>query len=124
MNPTTATVPAAGVPELDIADRLVIARRRTKLDTRAFAERAGMSRSTVSNYENADYARARKPLYLRAWAMACGVSYKWLATGEIPEPNDPSDLHNQQVTGIPGNGVRYLTRAGDVGVPTVPPLAA
>lgn len=85
-----------GVPELSLADRLVIARRKTRLDVREFAEHIGISRSTVSNYENEDYARRRKPLYLKAWAIGSGVDYTWLATGQTDQapggPEGASDL--------------------------------
>jgi transcriptional regulator with XRE-family HTH domain len=121
---TASAAPANGVPVLTIADRLLIARRSIGLDTKTFAEATGISKATINNYESPTYERSRKPLYLRTWALACGVSYKWLSTGENPDPFDASDQPKGIFTGIPGNGVRYLTRAGDVGVPTVPPLAA
>lgn len=90
MNTSTA-VSANGVPVLTIDERLYIARRRTGLDAKAFAERTAISRATVNNYENPRYERSRKSLYLKAWAMACGVSYTWLTTGEEPPSpeNDP-----------------------------------
>jgi transcriptional regulator with XRE-family HTH domain len=88
-----APITANGVPELSIADRLLVARRHSGLDTRQFAERTGISKATINNYENRDYPRARKPLYLKAWAMGAGVSYTWLATGQEPGgPGGASDL--------------------------------
>lgn len=119
MNPT-ASAPANGVPVLSIADRLLIARRQTGLDTREFADRTGISKATINNYENPAYDRARKPLYLRAWALAAGVSYTWLATGEPPEPGAASDQPNVAFLCISGG----QALRGEVAVPSVPPLAA
>jgi transcriptional regulator with XRE-family HTH domain len=101
---TTATVPATapGVPVLSMADRLLIARRQTGLDTREFAERTGISKATINNYENPEYTRARKPLFLKAWAMGAGVSYSWLLTGQPPAPNEPSDVPNEPFLCISG----------------------
>jgi transcriptional regulator with XRE-family HTH domain len=115
---TPAHVSAEGVPELSIADRLLIARRLTRLDVRDFADRVGISRSTVSNYENPDYTRQRKPLYLKAWALGAGVSYTWLATGQPPDPDGASDQPNVALLCFSGG---QLASAGD---PAVTPLAA
>jgi transcriptional regulator with XRE-family HTH domain len=120
MNPTTAApaAPAPGVPVLTIADRLLIARRQTGLDTKEFAERTNISKATINNYENPAYDRARKPLYLRAWALAAGVSYTWLATGHPPEP-DAADQPNVAFLCISGG-----QHGGNMCDPSVPPLAA
>lgn len=81
------------VPEFTQADRLRKARELTGLDQTQFAERAGISRQTVSNYEGG--LREPRGLYLRAWAEATGVDMHWLQTGEPSSDNDggPSVTH-------------------------------
>ncbi len=83
---TTATVGI--VPDLGIAERLHLARWRMGIGSKEFAQRSGISRATVGNYESRDWSRTRNPIYLRRWAEITGVSLHWLETGE-PGPEDP-----------------------------------
>jgi len=68
------------VPEWSITDRLRKARDLTGLDQDEFAELIGVSRGTVSSYENGSEHHKRP--YLLAWAIGSGVSYEWLVTGK------------------------------------------
>jgi transcriptional regulator with XRE-family HTH domain len=77
LTPTTGVV-----PKFTQSDRLRKAREVTGLDQGQFAELAGISRQTVSNYESG--TREPRGLYLRAWAEASGVDLGWLETGTAP----------------------------------------
>lgn len=69
------------VLEFGIADRLRKAREHIGCDQKEFAVLTGISRGTIRNYESTGY-QTRKPYILSQWAMATGVSQRWLETGE------------------------------------------
>lgn len=88
------------IPEFTIHDRCRKAREFAELEQAQLAERIYVDRQTVGNYERGT-VKALKPLVLRQWALACGVSFEWLATGTAgptggeyapgdsnPEPSD------------------------------------
>lgn len=75
--------PATTVPAFTAGDHLRKARELTGLDQGPFAEILGVSRGTVSNYERSN-TEHRKPIVLRAWALATGVPLEWLETGQGP----------------------------------------
>lgn len=75
-----STQTAGAIPEWTIADRLRKAREVTGMDQRQFADRSGISRNTVSNYETGKTTRFSRPM-LAAWSMATGVPLAWLETG-------------------------------------------
>ena len=77
----TNTVQETGsVPKSTLADRLRKAREHAGLEQAELAERMGVGRNTVSNYERASHAP--REIVLRAWAMATGVPVEWLRTGD------------------------------------------
>lgn len=76
------------IPEWTVADRLRKAREATGMDAREFAEHVGISRNTVSNYENGKTTRINRPM-LAAWSMATGVPIQWLETGTAPTQPEP-----------------------------------
>lgn len=51
------------------------------------AEELGVSRSTLSRWMN-DRGAAPRPIFVKQWAMRCGVSYDWLATGATVAEDD------------------------------------
>ena len=65
-------------------DRLRIAREQAGFDQAEFAERTGISRGTISNYERGLYP-PRRPALL-AWAMATGFDREWLENGGDLDP--------------------------------------
>lgn len=73
----------ATIPRFTVHDRLRKAREVAGLDQAQLAERIGMSRNSVSNYE-AGHTRTGnlKPIYLKGWALACGVDLDWLRFGD------------------------------------------
>lgn len=75
------------VPEFTICDRFRKARILTGLEQGPFALALGVSRGTVSNYEN-DTDAAFKPIVTKAWAEFTGVSHEWLMTGQ-GQPTSP-----------------------------------
>lgn len=77
---TLLTPTATFIPQWTMADRLRKAREQTGLDQTEFADRLGITRQSVGNYESG--RRTPRPLYLRAWSEATGVPACWIATGE------------------------------------------
>lgn len=81
-------MPQMGViPQFTVGDRLRKARELTGMDRNEFADRIGVSRNTIGNYESERVAPRR--IVLNAWALATGVPLAWLQTGETPRPVDP-----------------------------------
>ena len=80
------TLQTVKIPTFTLADRLRKARELTGLDQRNFAERTGITRTTVVNYEKG--YRTPRIIYIRAWANATGVDVRWLETGEAPSVNE------------------------------------
>ena len=74
------------IPEWSIADRLRKARETTGLDQIEFAAHSGISRTSITNYEQGK--RTPRGLYLRAWAEATGVDAHWIETGHAKTPAD------------------------------------
>jgi transcriptional regulator with XRE-family HTH domain len=54
------------------------------MDQLELANRIGISRNTVSNYELGNGTRAPKVVVLRAWAHECGVPYEWVVDNFRP----------------------------------------
>jgi transcriptional regulator with XRE-family HTH domain len=80
-------MPIAGAthrPQWSIGDRLRKAREDAALDQRELAERAGISRATVSNAERG--VGTPNTATLRVWAAATGVSLAWLVDDEATQP--------------------------------------
>lgn len=89
---TTALRQAAGpvrVPTWSITDRLRKAREDAGLDQSALAERAGISRATVSNAERG--VGVPNTATLRVWSLATGVPLVWLLEGDMP-PTEPIQI--------------------------------
>lgn len=68
------------IPPLTLGWRLRMAREDAGLGLREFAERIGVSTDTLTSAEK-DRRKVR-PITINAYAMATGVSKKWLQTGE------------------------------------------
>jgi DNA-binding XRE family transcriptional regulator len=67
-------------------DRLRAARVGLGMEQEEFARVSGISRNTVSNYEQGHTA-PRGP-YLERWARICGCDLNWLITGTPPTDDD------------------------------------
>lgn len=82
MNHPEPASPSA-VPTWTLADRLRKARIYAGYDQTELEARTGISRQSISNYENGRTVPSR-PVLL-SWAIACGVDLEWLAgTGPTP----------------------------------------
>lgn len=82
---TLATMSAnseAGVPEWDLGDRLVKARKAAGIKQSEMAIFLGLSRAALSGFENGEVVP--RLAYLRGWADRCGVALDWLRYGHIP----------------------------------------
>lgn len=75
---------AGFIPQWTLADRLRKARESTGLGIVEFAEKVGISRGTVNNAEHGK--REPSTPTIKMWALATGVDYNWLLTGETPPP--------------------------------------
>ena len=81
---------AGTIPEWTIGDRMRKARELTGLDQAHFAEELGVSRAAVSAIE-VGRNRPRR-ITLRAWALATGVPFTWLETGQAPAGPGPDGM--------------------------------
>jgi transcriptional regulator with XRE-family HTH domain len=77
---TTADAFGAKTYQFGIADRLRVSREHSGMDQRQFAERTGISRATISNYERG-ISKPRWPQIV-AWALATGFDPLWLRDGQ------------------------------------------
>jgi transcriptional regulator with XRE-family HTH domain len=81
MEPARVTTHHDNIPEITLPIRLRLAREMAGLHQDELADRIGMSRRTVVNYELGRH-HPRRP-YLLSWALATGVDYDWLVTGHV-----------------------------------------
>lgn len=84
-----ASTMAAAVPAWSVGDRLRKAREYARLEQRELAERAGLSRATISNAERGVGNPNLETL--QAIAAATGVSLAWLVAGG-DNPPDNTDV--------------------------------
>ena len=86
---TTVTTFARRRPEFALRHRMVLAREVAEMDQTTIGQALGISRQTVSNYERG--LTEPKRAMIAAWALATGVEYEWLATGNenAPRPDGP-----------------------------------
>ena len=91
------------IPRFDLPDRLRKARDINGWSQEQLAEHMGIDRSTVTNHERG-HTRPNR-LALKMYAMATGVDYQWLVTGEVGNPDDGPGLpwpdSNGQPSGSP-----------------------
>jgi transcriptional regulator with XRE-family HTH domain len=72
----------AAIPEWGLTDRLAKARSVAGLKQQELAEYLGLSRASLSAYENGSVVPRLG--ILRLWAMRCGVPLDWLRYGTVP----------------------------------------
>lgn len=81
---------ATRVPEFDVHDRARKARVSAGMQQADLMDVTGISLTSITNVENGKVAPRKSTL--RLWAMATGVSYEWLMTGEVPGDDEgPSE---------------------------------
>jgi len=69
-------------PEVQVHDRLRIARKYANLEQEELARRIGVSRSTISNAESGKVHVRR--ITINAWAHECQVPVSWILYGPGP----------------------------------------
>lgn len=75
------------VPEFTKADRIRKARESAGLSQQEMADRIGIARSSITNYEKGHHAPL--PTILKQLAMATGVPLAWMETGEGGDNDGP-----------------------------------
>ncbi len=76
-------------PTFELRHRLALALEVEGVKVGEMAEYLEVAPTTMSNYLS---GRTRpKAAAIRAWAMRCGVPYRWLATG-VSDLGGPSDV--------------------------------
>lgn len=70
---------SGAVPNFELKHRLRLAREFAGLDQAQMYERTGLSRATISAAETG--RSEPHPSTIHLWALATGVSYRWLTTG-------------------------------------------
>lgn len=98
---TTTTTPQH-IPELTLARRLYLARDELNLSQSEFAQRIGVSRRSVVNYESGSTQPSR-PVLL-SWALATGVPLDWFEEA----PDYTPRIHAPYAS---GQGVLFLLAA-------------
>lgn len=81
---TASASAGAVIPPWTLADRLRKAREFAGLKQAELAEYAGISRRSISDYEQA-LAKPKWPAVL-VWAQTCNVPADWLAGDDVPRP--------------------------------------
>lgn len=86
------------IPEWSLGDRLRKARETRRMSQSELGEALGMTRVTVGRYET----DVREPprSVLMAWAMATGVPFAWIETGEAPSPGGDGASAGEPPAGI------------------------
>ncbi len=75
------------VPPLTLGWRLQMALGHAGLTVQDMADELEMARSSLSRWLNGHGAAPRK-VFVKQWALKCGVSYDWLQNGESPRPDE------------------------------------
>lgn len=102
------------VPEWTLGERLRKAREDTSLSQTEWADRVGVSRRSVSNYESGVSTPSR-PVML-AWAMAAGVRLDWLKGDDGPKGSPDSSGVTRRYLGVirgvlPQSAASFVTPA-------------
>jgi len=87
----TTAAEDGNIPTWTQGDRLRKAREWAGLDQDQLADRMGVSRGSISNYER---DKGDRLIVINAWALSTGVPKVWLLTGERPGP-DEGDVRRQ-----------------------------
>lgn len=77
------------IPAWTTGDRLRKARESAGYGQKEFAERTSMARATISAAENGH--RVPSKANIKLWALATGVPFEWLTTGEAPHDGGAPD---------------------------------
>ncbi|WP_230972861.1 helix-turn-helix domain-containing protein [Gulosibacter hominis] len=98
---TMQPIHGGAIPQITLRTRLRVAREFAGLEQSELAQRAGISRATISNAERGLATPNRATLSM--WAFACGVDVHWLMTGETnnaPAPDDGAGASDARPKGL------------------------
>lgn len=85
ITPMTTMPGRAGIPDWTLGWRLQRALSFANIKVETIAEELGVARNTVSRWLN-DRGPVRE-IYLKQWALRCGVDYRWLKSGKTSTPD-------------------------------------
>lgn len=107
------------VPTWTLGDRLAKARKDAQLTTYEMAEKLGVTRATITNWEN-DHTHPRR-YATDSWARITGVDAGWLATGiatgEAGLLDDDVAMHDPNERWLLAGSRETRSRCSDPGAP-------
>lgn len=80
---STNVSPQTLIPEWTLGWRMQRALAHAGISVQQMADELGVARSTISRWVN-DHGTPPRAVYVKMWAMRCGVPHEWLATGQAP----------------------------------------
>ncbi|WP_083777907.1 helix-turn-helix domain-containing protein [Segniliparus rotundus] len=106
---------SGAIPEINLPQRLRLAREYAGLNQGELAEHIGVSIRSVNNSEAGK--SVPRPVLLKAWALATGVRLSWIETGSTPASPDGPDSPNNgaDVYTDPASTRSSMDRASDYG---------
>lgn len=108
------------IPQIELPQRLLLARAYAHLNQTELAGLMGVSRKTIANAESG--VKTPLTMTLRAWAYATGVDENWLQTGETPTGNDPDGGETPTDNGLKVRSSTQLSYRGDAHFSNVHPI--
>lgn len=100
---------AAGVPAFTLSDRLAKARSTAGISVQEMANRLGLSRTTISNYEGARTRAPRAVVIL--YSQLCDVPLWWLLDDPVTGSDQVDGAVTIQYPGVFGLMVPSLVAA-------------
>lgn len=104
-----------GIPVWTYGDRMRKARERLGLSQNEMADLLGISRQSVSNYEQCHTRPLRS--ILRRWAAVTNVPPEWLALGDNPGPGGRANPRGLAYLFSPSVGISGFPRQRDPSPP-------
>lgn len=108
------------IPQIELPQRLLLARAYAHLNQTELAGLMGVSRKTIANAESG--VKTPLTMTLRAWAYATGVDENWLQTGETPTGNNPDGGETPTDNGLKVRSSTQLSYRGDAHLSNVHPI--
>lgn len=108
------------IPQIELPQRLLLARAYAHLNQTELAGLMGVSRKTIANAESG--VKTPLTMTLRAWAYATGVDENWLQTGETPAGDDPDGGETPTDNGLKVRSSTQLSYRGDAHLSNVHPI--
>lgn len=101
------------IPPITLATRLRLAREWRGIEQQDIADELGISRGSVSNYENGRTSPGK--LVINGWAATCDVDVEWLKHGGAPtDDGTPLESHLRESNPRPIHYMRQASSARKV----------